>query len=104
MLGFCCSCCKRVLKCSLLTLDAVTNLALGDFETASGEQEAWIGEPNCMALFTLAIEDLMRGEVLPGWLRGQWWCSTDFAPEMGEESDAFAAMGTTAFPRPAETF
>ena len=84
MLGFCCSCCRSVWKCSLETFDAVTNLALGDFDVTREELDAWTGEPDGMVLFILATEDLTRGEVLPGWLRGQWWCSTALAPEMGE--------------------
>ena len=88
--------------CSLFgTLDAVTNLEMGDFETTREEHDPWIGEPNCMALFTFTMEDLTRGEELPDRFRGQWWCNIDLAPEMGEERDVLVAMGTTAFPRPA---
>jgi len=76
MFGFCCSCCSKVLNCSLLTLEAVTNLAplpaIGERESTPPEVEGLAklvrGEATCWAELKAPPrnEDFTRGEVALG--------------------------------------
>ena len=98
MLGFCCSCCRRLLNCSLLTLEAVTNLAVGDLAPPGEDEKLVRGEVSWvqLALFTAGSEDLTSGELPLCCGMGVWWCRMDFEPiASGDDSKVLAAIGTT---------